>query len=66
VVPGSSGGGIFDANGRVLGIVVGLHTPGIGLYVPVRELLKWSEVSGTTWALKLDWCPADDALLPHS
>jgi len=66
IVPGSSGGGVFDANGKVIGLIVGLHTPGISLYVPVREILRWSAISGTTWALQLDWCPTDESLTEAS
>jgi len=66
VIPGSSGGGIFDADGKVLGIVVARHELGISFYVPTRQILKWSVPAGVTWALMLDWCPSDDALKPHS
>ena len=37
--PGSSGGGVFNSRGGVVGICVGAATCGLGVYVPTRDIL---------------------------
>jgi S1-C subfamily serine protease len=37
--PGSSGGGVFNSAGRVVGICVGAADTGLGVYVPARDIV---------------------------
>lgn len=59
IVPGSSGGPLFNGeNDRVLGLVVGHVPPSpIYLYVPVRSLEVWAEKAGVLWAVRGKHCP---------
>lgn len=59
---GSSGGGVFNAQGKVLGLIVGGPSEGISCYMPVRILDKWTTSEGFSWALAGDWCPQDQIL----
>lgn len=63
---GSSGGGIFrHDNNQLAGILVGGDRPGvsdINVFVPVREILKWTRADSLTWAVYGNLCPADSVL----
>lgn len=59
---GASGGGIFNMQGKVIGLIVGGLTEGFSCYVPVRILDKWATMEGFSWALDGDWCPQDQIL----
>jgi S1-C subfamily serine protease len=59
VVPGSSGGPVFNAaNDKVAGVVVG-HIPGLQMYfyVPVRAIEVWADGAGLDWAVRGDYSP---------
>lgn len=60
VVPGSSGGPIFNAaNGKVIGILVGtIPGRGINFYVPIRALEVWADSAGLSWAVRGNFSPA--------
>jgi S1-C subfamily serine protease len=54
IVPGSSGGPLFNSlNNKIVGIVVG-HVPPrpIYVYVPVRVIEVWAEKAGVLWAIR--------------
>lgn len=61
VVYGSSGGGIFrHSDNALVGIIVGGPAPGvsdINLFVPVRNIVRWSHSEGLTWAVYGDYAP---------
>lgn len=60
---GSSGGGLFDErDSAVVGIVVGMVGPGIGFYVPIREIDRFAHVHHVAFALRGQDCPNDAAL----
>lgn len=44
--PGSSGGGVFNANGEVVGVVSWMHGSGNGFFVPSRRLVPWLKSVG--------------------
>jgi S1-C subfamily serine protease len=45
-VPGSSGGGVWDDTGNLVGIYVGAATPGWGVMVPLRDIRPWLKEIG--------------------
>lgn len=49
IYPGSSGGGVFNAEARCVGIAVLLRAPGLGFIVPAREVHAWSIKAGCRW-----------------
>jgi S1-C subfamily serine protease len=64
IVPGSSGGPVFNRkNDKVVGLAVGSF-PGTDLYiyVPVRALQQVGRVNGTRFAIRGNWCPSDEVL----
>lgn len=58
IYPGSSGGGVFTADGRCIGIAVLLRAPGLGFIVPAREVDAWANRAGCRWvtnpSIKID------------
>lgn len=54
VVPGSSGGPVF-VGFQVIGIVSRYAGPGIGFYIPAREVRHFSEAWGTRFAFEQCW-----------
>ena len=76
IYPGSSGGGVFNADGKCIGIAVLLRAPGLGFIVPAREVMAWSAKAGCGWVTdptvridreKLDSLPVenDGSALPE-
>ena len=50
--PGSSGGAVTLADGRVCGMLVrGTSIQGFNLIVPMRRWLKWARANGVDWAI---------------
>lgn len=49
--PGSSGGGVFSVRGRVLGIVLQQTSPVLNFFRPSREIAKWANDVGISWAV---------------
>jgi S1-C subfamily serine protease len=61
---GSSGGGVFsDRSGNLVGISVGVISPGVSLYVPARAVNTFAVVHCVEWAFTGDKCPSDGSLL---
>jgi S1-C subfamily serine protease len=54
VFPGSSGGGIFDSEGRYVGLVTRWRGPGINLFVPMRRILAWARQYNLEWVFDPD------------
>ncbi len=57
VFPGDSGGPAFNADGKVVGLVVG-RSPVCSFYLPNRYLATWADSHGFGWALVGEKCPA--------
>lgn len=49
--PGSSGGGVYLADGQYVGMVVRGAGEGFNLIVPVRRLRAWAKKAGVEWAV---------------
>lgn len=62
VAPGGSGGGVFNASGEVVGLMVGALGPGVSVFVPTRVVLGYAKSAGLDWAVYGDRCPPDSAL----
>lgn len=63
VMPGSSGGPLFDAsNDKVVGVVVGSLAHSFFFSVPVRALSVFADVQHVEFALHGSSCPSDGAL----
>lgn len=64
IVPGSSGGPVFNAeNDKLVGIAVGwAGLPGISFFVPLRTILPFAHQTGFDWAVYGNWCPTDTEL----
>lgn len=57
--PGSSGGGVFDADGRCVGLIDRRLGETFGYIIPVREIRLWAEKNGMSWVLKRGSKPGD-------
>jgi S1-C subfamily serine protease len=64
IVPGSSGGPVFNAEtDKLVGIAVGwAGMPGISFFVPLRTMVPFSHQTGFDWAIYGKWCPSDAEL----
>ena len=49
--PGSSGGGMYTADGKCIGLVTLAVGPGLNFYVPVRRMRAWAKKEGIEWAM---------------
>ena len=49
--PGSSGGGVYLADGRYIGTLVRGAGEGFNLIVPVRRMVKWARDAKVYWAM---------------
>jgi hypothetical protein len=52
--PGSSGGGVFTANGTYIGMLTRGAGPGLNFIVPMRRIVPWAKQMGVYWALDPD------------
>lgn len=48
---GCSGGGVWNTEGRLIGILVGWHGPGIFIFVHNDKLVEFAKYNDLTWAL---------------
>lgn len=64
ILPGSSGGPVFNAESdKLVGIAVGwAGMPGVSFFVPLRTLVPFSVQNGFGWAVYGNHCPDDRAL----
>jgi len=49
--PGSSGGGVYTAEGQYVGMLVRGSGEGFNLLVPMRRILQWADDNNVKWAL---------------
>jgi S1-C subfamily serine protease len=49
--PGSSGGGVYDEDGRCIGLLVRGADATFGLVAPARLMIEWAQANGLMWAL---------------
>ena len=56
--PGSSGGGVFLADGRYMGMLVRGAGETFNFVVPVRRMKAWAKERGIMWALNNDPAPS--------
>lgn len=47
--PGSSGGGIFTADGRYAGMILQWAGPGVNFVCPVRRMVEWADRNDLLW-----------------
>ena len=47
--PGSSGGGVFTADGRYAGMILQWDGPGINFICPVRRMVEWADQNDLLW-----------------
>lgn len=47
--PGSSGGGVFTTEGKLVGIITLAGAPGLNLMVPARILKEWAKDNDLQW-----------------
>lgn len=47
--PGSSGGGVFTSDGKLVGIITRGVGPGLNFMVPARHLLRWAQENDLEW-----------------
>lgn len=59
IYPGSSGGPMFSADGRVLGIIVAGVNATLNFFVPVRAVEAWADIEDVEWAVRGPACPSD-------
>jgi serine protease Do len=57
--PGSSGGPLFNTDGKVLGLVVGGRDSALVWFVPVRAIVEFAERNQVTWSVVGVFCPRD-------
>lgn len=62
IVPGSSGGALFDSRGHVIGLAVGHLVPGIEFYVPLRAIVASAFSHNVSWTVAGTVCPPDSTL----
>lgn len=63
VLPGGSGGGVFNADGKVIGLMVcGIGPTSITGFVPNRVIASWAAANGLSWAFDGEICPTDAVL----
>jgi S1-C subfamily serine protease len=49
IYSGSSGSGVFTADGRYVGMVVQMMSPSVNLIVPVRRMMEWADEDDLLW-----------------
>ena len=49
--PGSSGGGVYTTDGKMMGMLVRGAGETFNLIVPVRRMKNWAEKAGVSWAI---------------
>jgi S1-C subfamily serine protease len=62
VIPGSSGGPVFDDSGKIIGLVVGHVSPGMEFFVPLREMVLFTHRQRADFALNSSDSPSDSVL----
>lgn len=64
IVPGSSGGPVFNSeNDKLVGIAVGwAGIPGVSFFVPLRTIVPFANQTGFAWAVYGNYCPTDAEL----
>jgi S1-C subfamily serine protease len=63
VIPGSSGGPVFDDSGKIIGVVVGHVSPGVEFFVPLREMVVFVHRQRADFALNFGDAPRDAVLI---
>ena len=60
--PGSSGGGVYETDGRYVGMLVRGAGETFNLIVPVRRMLTWAHKANIDWAITDAPMPDDDLM----